>query len=321
MAAKSMIVRVFAAAQGRAGVQGCGHQDSPGVRSHLWPSGPRRLRSPWFGPFAAVSGGHAGGGCGHPVRLSPPHDVGQLLPRSRAAPHLLVIDLWRRTLGTRRTRGTRGTRCTRSPRRTRGTRRVTKRQNGSVALRWAATAFVDTEKSGRRIIGGDQLRILEAHLDDPDAAAETQKAGRLMRTPGRSASPPPTESGMPSAGEATFHHSDETHLPRDERAETDAPRGDGIHWNRVIPLVALGVSTVLDNNVQLDRRTVAVDIETLDEDSWERGEAPVRVARGKLRSGSHGGGSDPGRTGKAAVAGACRLSRSRQESRPDLPEL
>jgi len=119
---------------------------------------------------------------------------------------------------------------------------------------------------------------------------ETQKAGRLMRTPGRSASPPPTESGMPSAGEATFHHSDETHLPRDERAETDAPHGDGIHWNRVIPLVALGVSTVLDNNVQLDRRTVAVDIETLDEDSWEGGESPVRVARGKVRAGSHGEG-------------------------------
>jgi len=198
MAAKPMIIVGFAAAQGRAGGPGCGHHDSPGVRSYLWPSGPRRLRSPCSRPFPAVSRGHAGGGCGHPVRVSPPRDVGQLLPRSKAAPRPLVLDLGRRTRGTRPTRRTRGTRPTRCTRRTRRTRPVTKGQNGSVALRWAATACPETEMSGRRIIGGDQLRVLEAHRDDQDPAAEMREAGRLMHTPGSTARPPPTSEGIPS---------------------------------------------------------------------------------------------------------------------------
>jgi len=57
------------------------------------------------------------------------------------------------------------------------TRRVTNWQSGSMALRWAATAFVETEKSYRRIIGYDQLWVLKAHLDEQDPAAEMRKAG------------------------------------------------------------------------------------------------------------------------------------------------
>ena len=46
------------------------------------------------------------------------------------------------------------------------TRRVTNWQGGSMALRWAAAAFVQTEKSYRRIIGYQDLWILKAQLDD-----------------------------------------------------------------------------------------------------------------------------------------------------------
>lgn len=56
------------------------------------------------------------------------------------------------------------------------TRRVTNWKNGSMALRWAAASFVETEKSYRRIIGYDQLWILKAHLDDLEPVAEMKKA-------------------------------------------------------------------------------------------------------------------------------------------------
>lgn len=46
------------------------------------------------------------------------------------------------------------------------TRRVTNWQSGSMALRWAAAAFVETEKNYRRIMGHQQLWILKAHLDE-----------------------------------------------------------------------------------------------------------------------------------------------------------
>ncbi len=45
-------------------------------------------------------------------------------------------------------------------------RRVTNWQSGEMALRWAAVAFLDTEKSYRRILGYHQLWILKAHLDE-----------------------------------------------------------------------------------------------------------------------------------------------------------
>ena len=46
------------------------------------------------------------------------------------------------------------------------TDRVTNWQNGEMALRWAASAFVDTEHSYRKIMGYAQLWMLKAHLDD-----------------------------------------------------------------------------------------------------------------------------------------------------------
>ena len=57
------------------------------------------------------------------------------------------------------------------------TRRVTNWKNGSMALRWAAASFVETEKSYRRIVGFDQLWMLKAHLDDREPVAEMKMAG------------------------------------------------------------------------------------------------------------------------------------------------
>ena len=48
----------------------------------------------------------------------------------------------------------------------RRTSRVTRWRDGSMAVRWAAAAFRDAEKSYRRIMGYKDLRILEAHLDE-----------------------------------------------------------------------------------------------------------------------------------------------------------
>jgi len=51
------------------------------------------------------------------------------------------------------------------------TRRVTRWRDGSMALRWAATAMLETEKSFRRIMGYQQLWILKSYLDAEESAA------------------------------------------------------------------------------------------------------------------------------------------------------
>ena len=43
---------------------------------------------------------------------------------------------------------------------------VTRWRNGSMAVRWAAAAFLEAEKSYRRIMGYRDLWILKAHLDE-----------------------------------------------------------------------------------------------------------------------------------------------------------
>ena len=59
------------------------------------------------------------------------------------------------------------------------TRRVTHWQNGSMAMRWAASALLETEKSFRKIMGHGQLWMLKAHLDEPvvdEPIAQKKKA-------------------------------------------------------------------------------------------------------------------------------------------------
>jgi len=56
------------------------------------------------------------------------------------------------------------------------TRRVTNWKNGEMALRWAAGAFIETEKSYRKILGYRDLWILKAHLDDQEPVAQMRKA-------------------------------------------------------------------------------------------------------------------------------------------------
>lgn len=60
------------------------------------------------------------------------------------------------------------------------TRRVTNWQHGSMALRWAAAGFVETEKNYRRIMGYRQLWMLKASLDESmqdQELANQRKAG------------------------------------------------------------------------------------------------------------------------------------------------
>jgi putative transposase len=60
------------------------------------------------------------------------------------------------------------------------TRRVTNWQSGSMALRWAAAGFVETEKHYRRIMGYQQLWMLKAALDESledEAFANERKCG------------------------------------------------------------------------------------------------------------------------------------------------
>lgn len=60
------------------------------------------------------------------------------------------------------------------------TRRITNWQSGNMALRWAAAAFVETEKHYRRIMGYQHLWMLKAHLDggaDRDGLTEQRMAG------------------------------------------------------------------------------------------------------------------------------------------------
>ena len=48
----------------------------------------------------------------------------------------------------------------------RRTGRVTRWRDGSMAVRWAAAAFLDAEKGYRRIMGYKDLWVLKAHLDE-----------------------------------------------------------------------------------------------------------------------------------------------------------
>ncbi len=60
------------------------------------------------------------------------------------------------------------------------TRRVTNWQDGSMALRWAAAGFLETEKHYRRIMGYKQLWMLRALLDEPlseEKIAKKRQAG------------------------------------------------------------------------------------------------------------------------------------------------
>jgi transposase-like protein len=53
------------------------------------------------------------------------------------------------------------------------TRRVTNGQNGSMALRWAASALEATATNFRKIMGHQQLWIFKAYLDEPRQQQET----------------------------------------------------------------------------------------------------------------------------------------------------
>jgi len=61
------------------------------------------------------------------------------------------------------------------------TRRVTNGQNGSMALRWAASALEATATNFRKIMGHQQLWIFKAYLDEPrqqqEKTAEERRVG------------------------------------------------------------------------------------------------------------------------------------------------
>ena len=62
----------------------------------------------------------------------------------------------------------------------RRTGRVTHWTDGSMVLRWVASALVETEKSFRRIMGWNQLWMLKSYLDNPaqsQEVAQKRKAG------------------------------------------------------------------------------------------------------------------------------------------------
>jgi transposase-like protein len=56
------------------------------------------------------------------------------------------------------------------------TQRVTNWKDGTMVMRWAAAAFVETEKHYRKISGYRHLWILKAHLDDHEPVAEMKMA-------------------------------------------------------------------------------------------------------------------------------------------------
>lgn len=58
------------------------------------------------------------------------------------------------------------------------TGRVSRWRDGSMVLRWVATAWLTTEKSFRRIMGYQQLWMLAAYLDDPP---ETEKIAQQRK--------------------------------------------------------------------------------------------------------------------------------------------
>jgi transposase-like protein len=51
------------------------------------------------------------------------------------------------------------------------TRRVCRWRDGTMVLRWAASAYLATEKSFRRIMGHEQLWMLKSYLDRSEEAA------------------------------------------------------------------------------------------------------------------------------------------------------
>jgi transposase-like protein len=53
----------------------------------------------------------------------------------------------------------------------RRTRRVCRRRDGTMVLRWAASAYLATEKSFRRIMGHEHLWMLKSYLDRSEEAA------------------------------------------------------------------------------------------------------------------------------------------------------
>jgi transposase-like protein len=60
------------------------------------------------------------------------------------------------------------------------TGRVSRWKDGSMLLRWVATALIETEKSFRRIMGWKQLWILQTYLDNPtdsEGVAHERKVG------------------------------------------------------------------------------------------------------------------------------------------------
>ncbi len=60
------------------------------------------------------------------------------------------------------------------------TGRVIRWKDGSMLLRWVATALIETEKSFRRIMGWKQLWILQTYLDNPtdsEEVAQKRKVG------------------------------------------------------------------------------------------------------------------------------------------------
>jgi transposase-like protein len=62
----------------------------------------------------------------------------------------------------------------------RRTGRVTRWKDGSMVLRWVASALLETEKSFRRVMGYEQLWMLESYLDNPAESkevAQERKAG------------------------------------------------------------------------------------------------------------------------------------------------
>ena len=59
----------------------------------------------------------------------------------------------------------------------RATKRVTRWRDGSMALRWAATAFVFAEKRFKKLQGSEQLWMLKAHLENGTEIADRKQTG------------------------------------------------------------------------------------------------------------------------------------------------
>jgi transposase-like protein len=59
------------------------------------------------------------------------------------------------------------------------TRRVRRWRDGAMALRWAATAWVATEKRFRRIMGYQHLWILKAYLDDAECGKQVAASRKV----------------------------------------------------------------------------------------------------------------------------------------------